>query len=198
MIVRKSTFLSRLFGWGALVTAPFAAATQPAQAQAVDAANAPVEWVRYAQDATLAVTGLLESDSETATRLRAYLDATRAAPDQPTAPLILKLWVDGRGSVSRIDFAPFAHPEPNADLKSLIVGQAVAGAPPKDMLLPLRILIQLPAGERTVTLDEANRQLQPPAPPRRPVTDPLGLPEPGGVNRLGLPTEPATAPPTYH
>ncbi|MFZ2981180.1 MAG: hypothetical protein WA085_09125, partial [Sphingobium sp.] len=65
------------------------------------------------------------------------------APDQPTAPLIVKLWVAKDGKVSKIDFTPFSHPAPNADLRALLVGQRLPGMLPKGMLLPLRIAVQL-------------------------------------------------------
>lgn len=142
--------MGRLFRWaGALVGTGLASAS-PVQAQnppsaSVDPASAPVEWVRYAQSATASVTKLLEGESEQATRLRAWLDQTRPAPDQPTAPLILKLWVARDGIVSRVEFTPFAHAEANADLTDLLVGQSLAGVPPKDILLPLRIAVQLAA-----------------------------------------------------
>jgi hypothetical protein len=59
------------------------------------------------------------------------------------------------------------------------------------MLAPLRVLIQLPpappaAGERTDMTDDINRKLQVEGQSRAPVTDMLGLPERGGVNRLML------------
>ncbi|GLJ00025.1 hypothetical protein [Sphingobium sp. BS19] len=104
---------------------------------------APVEWVRYAQGAAAAVTALLQADNEAAVQLRAYLDQTRPAPDQPTAPLIVKLWVAKDRKVSKIDFTPFSHPAPNADLRALLVGQRLPGMLPKGMLLPLRIAVQL-------------------------------------------------------
>jgi hypothetical protein len=115
----------------------------PAQAQTVPPSAAPVEWVRYAESATASITTWLESDSEAAQRLRAYLDSTRPAGDQPTPPLQIKVWVDAGGTVSRIDFTPFAHEEANGDLRGLIVGRQLPGPPPPDMLQPIRIAVQL-------------------------------------------------------
>ena len=117
----------------------------PVAAQTMAPEQAPVEWLHYAEGATQAVTGWLRADSDTGKRLRADLDAARPTPDQPTAPLVIKLWIDGEGSVSRIDFPPFAQTQANADLRALIVGQRLPGTPPKDMLLPLRIKVQLDA-----------------------------------------------------
>lgn len=88
---------------------------------------------------------LLQAETEPAIRLRAYLEQTRSAPDQKSPPLMLKLWIDSEGRVAKVDFAPFAHPEPNHDLRSLITGAAVAGPPPRDILLPIRIAVELEA-----------------------------------------------------
>lgn len=137
--------MSRLFRWAGALAGAGLAGPSPVHAQAVDPASAPVEWVRYAQSATASVTQLLEGPTEAATRLRSYLDQTRPAPDQPTAPLVLKVWIAKDGTVSRIGFTPFAHPETNVDLRSLLLGQSLAGVPPKDILLPLRIAVQLAA-----------------------------------------------------
>lgn len=152
--------MGRLFGWaGALVGTGLASAS-PVQAQnppsaSVDPSSAPVEWVRYAQSATASVTKLLEGPTEQATRLRSYLDQTRPAPDQPTAPLILKLWIARDGIVSRVAFTPFAHAEANTDLTNLLVGQSLAGVPPKDILLPLRIAVQLAAPQAAADQEAA-------------------------------------------
>lgn len=168
-----------------------AAASAPVVAQSVAPEEAPSEWLAYAETATQTVTGWLQATSEQATRLRVYLDATRPAPDQPTTPVLLKIWIDAGGVVSRIDNAPFAHAEANADIRALIVGQKLPASPPRNMLLPLRVLIQLPPappspGERTDAIDGINRKLQVEGQSRASVTDTLGLPERGGVNRLTL------------
>ncbi|MDF0543762.1 hypothetical protein PX699_15530 [Sphingobium sp. H39-3-25] len=179
-----------------------ALAASPAAAQSVSPEQAPAEWVRYADYATKTITTWLEAQSEAAIRLRTYLDATRAAPDQPTAPLMLKIWIGKDGKVARIEHTPFAHAEANADLRALIVGGELDVSPPEDMLLPLRILVQLPPAPAQATsqtaLETANRKLQPPAPDQRPATAALGLPERGGVNRLQLEGQPGAKPPTIH
>lgn len=143
MTNRKLSFAGRISRWAAAFIGMGLASTAPAAAQSVSPSAAPAEWVAYAQSATETVTAWLQADGEIAKRLRAYFDATRPAPNRATAPLVLKIWIDGDGAVSRIDFPPFAHPEPNDDLRSLVVGQRLAAAPPRDMLLPLRIAVQL-------------------------------------------------------
>jgi len=142
---RNPFFLAGLVRWVAALAGVVVAATTPVAAQSVTPSAAPAEWVRYAETVTSAVNAWLQAEDEAAGRLRAYLDATRPAPHQPTAPIVVKLWIDGDGTVSRVDFPPFAHAETNADLRGLVVGRQLPGAPPKDMLLPLRIAVQLDA-----------------------------------------------------
>lgn len=121
-----------------------AAAAQP---QSVAPSEAPVAWVQYAEIATRSITGWLEEDSEPATAFRAYLHQTRPAEDQPTPPLVLKVWIKPDGRVDRIDFTPFADEPTNANLRATIVGRSLASAPPRGMLLPLRLAIQLEVGQ---------------------------------------------------
>lgn len=141
----KRSLFSRSFRWLAAAAGAGLATASPVAAQTIAPSAAPVEWVRYAEGATAAVTRLLEADNETALRFRTYLHRTRPAEEEPTPPLELKIWVDESGVVSRMEFTPFAHAEPGADLRSLVVGQRLPGEPPADMLLPMRIAIQLDA-----------------------------------------------------
>ena len=143
MTGRKPSLIARAARWTAALIGAGVAATTPVAAQSGSPAQAPAAWIAYAEAATASVTTLLQVDSEPATRLRAYLEATRPAPDQPTALLVLKIWVDPDGAVSRIDYPPFAHAQANADLRGLIVGASLPGTPPADMLLPMRIAVQL-------------------------------------------------------
>lgn len=116
-----------------------------AAAQGVAATEAPAEWLAYAQEVTVAITDWLQADSDTARRFRAYVAGTRDAQSEQSSALMLKVWVAEDGTVSRIDFTPFAHAEANADLRSLIEGRRLNIVPPPDILQPLRLLVELQA-----------------------------------------------------
>ena len=146
MSVERNSPFRRLTRWIAAVAGAGMAATSPATAQTVSPSAAPVEWVRYAESATVTISQWLGDDGEPATQFRAYLDRTRPADDQPSPPLELRVWVDPDGAVSRITFTPFVHEEANIHLRSAIVGRRLA-RPPQDMLLPLRIAVQLAPSE---------------------------------------------------
>lgn len=142
-LFKSRSFVSRVGRWFAALAGAGLASTSPVAGQSVSPSVAPVEWVRYAEAATLNVNGWLEEDGQAATAFRAYLDRTRSADDQPTTTLVLKVWIDPVGRIERLEFTPFAHEQANADLRAAIVGRRLPSAPPRDMLLPLRIGIQL-------------------------------------------------------
>lgn len=155
---RRSRFARLAWKLASALGIGAAAVSVPASAQSISPQEAPAEWVAYASYATTTITKWLEAESDTATRLRTYLDATRPSPDQPTAPLLIKVWIDTDGTVSRIDHAPFAHQQANADLKALIVDGHLDASPPDDMLLPLRIVLQLPAPSPDLRQTESGRK----------------------------------------
>jgi hypothetical protein len=105
--------------------------------------QAPPSWMAYAQTVSEAIRSAISSEEPVAVRLKAHLDATRTDPSQPSVMLPLKLWVDAKGVIMRVEFAPFADAEANTDLTNLLVGRAVGSAPPRKMLLPLRLTVQL-------------------------------------------------------
>lgn len=142
--MRNRSLFARSRRWLAAIVGAGLASTTPVVAQTVSPSAAPAEWVRYAESATTTISVWLGEDSEQATQFRAYLDRTRQAEDQPTPPLELRVWIDPDGAVSRITFTPFAHEEANASLRGAIVGRRLA-PPPADMLLPIRIAVQLDA-----------------------------------------------------
>lgn len=109
---------------------------------------APAAWVAYAETVNGKVAEWLRGEDEAAVRLRAYVDGLRPAADQSSPPITLRLWIDAKGVVTRVEFAPFAHEAANTDLRGLLVGRAVGARPPRGMLLPLRLAVQLdPAPE---------------------------------------------------
>lgn len=136
LLGRLAQGIAALVGAGVAVASPMNAQTMPPPA-------APAEWVRYAEATTISITRWLQADDEAAVRFRAYLDGTRPAPGQATLPLMLKVWIAADGTVSRVEFAPFAHDQANADLRVLIAGRKLASPPPKAMRQPLRLAIQL-------------------------------------------------------
>lgn len=132
--------------WRALATGLAAALgmAAPVQAQVHSLAPdaAPAAWVAYAEAATRTVKTWLEEDGSSASSLRLQLHQTRPAPDQPTPPLELKLWIEADGVVSRVEAASPAKETVSADLQSSVQGRRLA-PPPPGMLQPLRLAVQL-------------------------------------------------------
>lgn len=117
----------------------------PVATKTMSPSEAPAEWVHYAEEATAQITQWLQAENETAQNLRAYLDGTRPAPDQPTPPLTIKIWVKKTGVIRRIEYPAFPDADANMHLHKLIVGQKLPNVPPKNILLPIRISVQLNA-----------------------------------------------------
>jgi hypothetical protein len=100
---------------------------------------APAAWVAYAGLVSQTVNARLGGQDPVAIRLRDYMRQMPGADEQSSPPLNLRIWVDGEGSITRIEFPAFVDQQPNDDLRGLLVGLAMAERPPKGMLLPLRL-----------------------------------------------------------
>jgi hypothetical protein len=105
--------------------------------------QAPASWIAYAEKVHGGVTRWLTGSDAAAVKFRIALDAARPAPDQPGVPLMLRLWISPRGVIDRVENDPLGVPEGDIALGTLLVGKAIGSAPPRRMLLPLRLRIQL-------------------------------------------------------
>ncbi len=118
----------------------------PAVSQAVDSMSsggqAPPAWVAYAQEATRTVIGWLNADESPASGIRAVLEQTRPAPDQPTPPLVVRIWVDPSGAITRVEFPPLSDAQATQDLRALLTSHRLE-APPQGMRQPMRLGLQL-------------------------------------------------------
>lgn len=65
------------------------------------------------------------------------LDATRPAPDQPTPPLVMKLWIGRDGTLTKVEFPRLPDVEADQDLHELLTGKRLA-PPARGMRLPVR------------------------------------------------------------
>jgi len=106
---------------------------------------APATWIVYAEQTSRLLSAWLSSNEPAAQRLRVYLDRTRLAPDQSPAPVRLAIWIGEDGTLTRVEGALFTDPQPQADLRSLLVGRRLPAKPPVDMLQPVHIQLRLEA-----------------------------------------------------
>lgn len=122
----------------------------PIAARELAAADAPARWVRYAEQATVAVSGMVRSDNPGAVRVRAALGQAIGQSATGGATIPVKLWIAADGTISRIALASSPGPEVESGLRDLIVGQRLPARPPRGMTLPLRIMLDVapgPAGQ---------------------------------------------------
>ena len=108
------------------------------------AADAPASWGTFAARLKSACELTLRADDEIARRLQTSLDKLRAAspPDEPPMHVAVSLWIAADGTINRVSFPPLADQRATADLKSLLL-RASPGAPPADMLQPVRLSLSL-------------------------------------------------------
>jgi hypothetical protein len=57
----------------------------------------------------------------------------------------LAIWISEDGTLTRVEGAIFTDPQPQADLRSLLVGRRLPAKPPMDMLQPVHIQLRLEA-----------------------------------------------------
>ena len=130
------------WGKGVLAFASALALAVPVagRAQQIPAADAPAAWLRYAEEATATLSRRLQANDPATARLRTALARTNegAAADS----LSLFVWVDRLGRVTRIAAPAVTDPAAVQDLQAALVGQPLAGSPPRDLRVPLHLRIQ--------------------------------------------------------
>ncbi|WEK02136.1 MAG: hypothetical protein P0Y59_10805 [Candidatus Sphingomonas phytovorans] len=118
-------------------------AAHAGQPRTIAPGAAPQAWLAYAQTVSDAVHTRLTGDDPAAVRLRDYMNQLPGGADAEGAALRIAFWIDGKGRITRIDHALFAQTQPNDDLQTLLVGIELPAPPPKGMLLPLRLGVQI-------------------------------------------------------
>jgi hypothetical protein len=118
-----------------------AASAQPAPH--IPAASAPAAWIAYAGQVNDQLQVWLADGSQPAKRLGAYLAGLTPSGSDQVATIPVKVWIDADGTVSKVDFPPFADVQANADLTALIQGRRVPAAPPPGLLLPIRLNLKI-------------------------------------------------------
>jgi hypothetical protein len=111
-------------------------------AQSVPFDKGPAAWVAYAKEATISITGWLNGDTPPAPRMREAMTKQQPQAGQPLPPMILSLWVAPTGAISKVKAKSGSNAQADADLHTVLLGRKL-GAPPKGMLQPIRLAVQL-------------------------------------------------------
>jgi len=138
-------WLTRLFRSVGLLGG-LAASASPVAGQGVDyrpAAEAPAAWQEFAQRLQTHFQERLAADDEGARRFQDYLAKhAGAAADAPPVAVVVRAWILPDGKLERVEFDGLDDAAAAADLRALLAAGAV-GAPPPDMLQPLRLRLSL-------------------------------------------------------
>lgn len=133
---RARNAVASLLGIG-LVTA---ASTVGAQA------DVPQHWVAYAQLTSGQLQGWLgDETNEAALRLQQWgqqhlSGSGDAAIDKA---IVLWLWVASDGAIERVEFPSLGDAQADADLRHVLITQSISEPPPKDMLQPMVLGVNL-------------------------------------------------------
>jgi hypothetical protein len=132
-----------------------------ANAQSVTADQAPQAWIVYAQAVSQHLQSALASDAEPAQRFNAFfghwvatdadvassseaLSEDAALPADPPT-LKVKVWLDRKGQVTRVEFDQVADDLAAADLRALLLAQSIGASPPRRMKQPVVVRLALGA-----------------------------------------------------
>lgn len=134
---RKSLASRLIAALGLASGASAMAAPSTAQVEGMVApSQAPAAWVAYAETVAETVSTWLETDNQPATAARAYIGAREASPDEP---LIVKIWIDPEGRLSRLDVSSQKDAAATPLMREALIGRILTNAPPPEMRQPLHI-----------------------------------------------------------
>lgn len=120
----------------------------PAASQSLAPQAAPKAWVAYAHAASGTIAAWLEEDSEDASAFRRGFDEKWPLDSGSGPPLILKVWIEPDGLVSRLESSPAISEAAHVALQGAVVGRKLSSRPPAGLLSPLRLELQIkPMGD---------------------------------------------------
>ena len=120
-----------LVGLGAVSSASGQAPAQPF----------PQHWMRYAQLASTQLQARLDDHADAAAlRLQGWMQdrlLPRQAAPHPAASLVMRVWLAPSGRVERVEFDSLGNAQADADLRAVLMTQALSEPPPPDMRQPM-------------------------------------------------------------
>lgn len=137
--VRSLGTVTGLFASGLSVGIPTVAAQS---GDYRSAAAAPAAWQAFAGQLLSQFEQRLGADDKQARKFQDYLAQRDAGPDAPARTVVARTWIMPEGKVERIEFDGLDDSGIAFNLRALLVPENV-GAPPPDMLQPLRLRLSL-------------------------------------------------------
>lgn len=111
--------------------------------------DAPAEWTEYAGCVSERVRALLDDPAEATQRFHALWAAQRGAADANAdargASLRLKIWLEKRGSIERVEMASPCEPALEAALRTALVSTRMGAPLPRGMRQPIVMQLNVAA-----------------------------------------------------
>ncbi len=126
---------------GAGLEAGTSSAATPASAYS-SAEAAPVAWLDYAKGLQSRFQQQVGGDDEAARRIQDFMAKRAGEANAPAPALVVRTWIEADGKIARIEFDGLDDDGVAASLRALLAS-GDAGAPPPDMLQPLRLRLSL-------------------------------------------------------
>jgi len=144
---RRASWWKRLLWSLGTATGLFSAGVGPpsAAAQGTDyrsATAAPAAWQEFARQLQGRFQQRLAADDARAQAFQDYMAKRAAGAGATTATLIVRAWILPDGNVDRLEFDGLEDDAVPVNLESILANGDV-GAPPPDMLQPLRLRLSL-------------------------------------------------------
>jgi hypothetical protein len=144
--------LKRLLRSLGAVTGVLAIGARASAASAQDtgyrsATTAPAAWQAFARELQVHFEQRLAVDDKDVRALRVDLAARSTGADAAPLTFVARAWVQSDGKVERVEFDGLVDTTIAAQLRTLLRSVAV-GAPPPDILQPLRLRLSLRPGEQ--------------------------------------------------
>jgi hypothetical protein len=115
-------------------------------AAAVDyrkAGEVPSSWQQFSQLLKIRLEEWVKAETPTAQRFRDWGRASKGQPGGPPDSVVVRVWANPDGSISRVAFPSFDNAQADADFRALLLSGNLGQAPPPDMLQPVNLRIVL-------------------------------------------------------
>jgi hypothetical protein len=105
--------------------------------------DAPATWQQFSLLLKSRLEEWVAADTETGRRFRDWGKTNKGKPGGPPDSVIVRVWANADGSISRVEFPSLPNAQANDDFRALLLSGKLTETPPADMLQPVNLRIIL-------------------------------------------------------